>query len=48
VTFLAAAAMISACAPIALSMAIVFLFAGPHNWIEFRYFLSRLPARLVS
>jgi hypothetical protein len=23
----------------------VFLFAGPHNWIEARYFLGRLPAR---
>lgn len=32
-------------APIALSIATVFLFAGPHNWIELRYFLSRLPAR---
>lgn len=23
----------------------VFLFAGPHNWFEFRYFLMRLPVR---
>jgi hypothetical protein len=23
----------------------VFLFAGPHNWFELRYFLMRLPAR---
>ena len=23
----------------------VFLFAGPHNWVEFRYFLSRMPPR---
>ncbi|MFN8554408.1 MAG: hypothetical protein U0103_23265 [Candidatus Obscuribacterales bacterium] len=41
---LAAAAM-SGCAPIGFSVATVFLFAGPHNWIEARYFLSRLPAR---
>lgn len=31
--------------PVAFSIATVFLFAGPHNWIEVRYFLSRLPAR---
>jgi hypothetical protein len=31
--------------PVAFSIATVFLFAGPHNWIEARYFLSRLPAR---
>jgi hypothetical protein len=23
----------------------VFIFAGPHNWVEFRYFASRMPAR---
>ena len=23
----------------------VFLFAGPHNWMEVRYFLTRMPAR---
>jgi hypothetical protein len=31
--------------PVAFSIATVFLFAGPHNWIEARYFLGRLPAR---
>jgi hypothetical protein len=31
--------------PVAFSIATVFLFAGPHNWLEARYFLSRLPAR---
>ncbi|HEX7175511.1 MAG TPA: hypothetical protein VF240_09660 [Pyrinomonadaceae bacterium] len=31
--------------PLQLSIATVFLFAGPHNWMEFRYFLSRMPAR---
>lgn len=31
--------------PLQLSIVTVFLFAGPHNWFEFRYFLMRLPAR---
>ena len=31
--------------PLQLSIATVFLFAGPHNWIEFRYFLARMPVR---
>jgi hypothetical protein len=29
--------------PLQLSIATIFLFAGPHNWIEFRYFLARMP-----
>src|SRR5207237_10537426 len=37
--------LLSGFVPIAFSIAIVFLFAGPHNWIEARYFLGRLPAR---
>lgn len=36
---------IAGLAPINFSIAIVFLFAGPHNWVEFRYFLSRTPSR---
>jgi hypothetical protein len=28
-----------------VSIAAVFLFAGPHNWFEARYILGRLPAR---
>lgn len=32
--------------PLQLSVATVFLFAGPHNWFEFRYFLTRLPVEL--
>jgi hypothetical protein len=32
--------------PMLFSVLTVFLFAGPHNWFEARYFLSRLPARL--
>lgn len=31
--------------PLQLSIITVFLFAGPHNWMEFRYFLQRMPAR---
>ena len=32
-------------APLGFSIVTVFLFAGPHNWFELRYFLMRLPAR---
>ena len=32
--------------PLRASIVTVFLFAGPHNWFELRYFLARLPARL--
>ncbi len=31
--------------PLQMSIASVFLFAGPHNWFEARYFLMRLPVR---
>jgi len=31
--------------PLQASIVTVFLFAGPHNWFEARYFLMRLPAR---
>src|SRR5437868_5187774 len=31
--------------PLQFSIVTVFLFAGPHNWFELRYFLMRLPAR---
>ncbi|MFN2579162.1 MAG: hypothetical protein ABR607_15925 [Pyrinomonadaceae bacterium] len=31
--------------PVQASIVTVFLFAGPHNWFEARYFLMRLPAR---
>jgi hypothetical protein len=41
----AAAALIAGWAPLGFSIVIVFLFAGPHNWLEARYFLARLPAR---
>jgi len=31
--------------PVQFSIATVFLFAGPHNWLEARYIMGRLPAR---
>lgn len=40
-----AAAMLAGLLPIAFSIAIVFLFAGPHNWLEARYFMARMPPR---
>jgi hypothetical protein len=40
-----AAALLAGWTPILFSIGTVFLFAGPHNWLEARYFLSRLPAR---
>ncbi len=39
------AAVLAGALPIEFSFAIVFLFAGPHNWLEARYALGRLPAR---
>ncbi len=38
-------AMIAALAPLPFAIAIVFLFAGPHNWVEARYVMARLPSR---
>src|SRR3954471_23498180 len=40
-----AAAALSGWVPLQFAIVTVFLFAGPHNWLEFRYFLTRLPAR---
>src|SRR6476619_1033594 len=31
--------------PLAASIATIFLFAGVHNFMEFRYFAARLPVR---
>jgi hypothetical protein len=42
---IAAAALLAALAPLRLAIVAVFLFAGPHNWLEARYFLARLPGR---
>ena len=41
----AAAAIFASWLPLQVSIVTVFLFAGPHNWFELRYFLMRLPAR---
>jgi hypothetical protein len=43
--FLAVAALTAAAAPVWLSVWSVFLFAGPHNWMEARYLLARMPVR---
>src|SRR5438105_2557585 len=40
-----ASAFLAGWMPLGFSIVTVFLFAGPHNWIEARYFLARLPAR---
>jgi hypothetical protein len=39
------AAVVCGLFPVGVSVAAVFLFAGPHNWFEARYILGRLPAR---
>src|SRR5215813_8815644 len=44
VSILAAAAFAS-WLPLQVSIVTLFLFAGPHNWFELRYFLMRLPVR---
>ncbi|HWS89828.1 MAG TPA: hypothetical protein VN282_22865 [Pyrinomonadaceae bacterium] len=46
VCVLVAAAALAGLAPLWLSVATVFAFAGPHNWAELRFFITRLPARL--
>ena len=40
-----ASAAFASWVPLTASIATVFLFAGPHNWFELRYFLMRLPVR---
>lgn len=49
VSILLACALVSAVLaswlPLQVSVFTVFLFAGPHNWFEVRYFLTRLPVR---
>src|SRR5437763_7277711 len=40
-----ASALLAGWLPLGFSIVTVFLFAGPHNWLEARYFLTRLPAR---
>jgi hypothetical protein len=38
------AALLAGWAPLSFTIVTVFLFAGPHNWLEFRYLLTRMPA----
>lgn len=45
ITLAVVALLLAGWMPLGFSIVTVFLFAGPHNWIEARYFLSRLPAR---
>jgi hypothetical protein len=40
-----ASAALASWIPLQVSIITVFLFAGPHNWFELRYFLMRLPVR---
>jgi len=40
-----ASAAFASLLPLQVSIVTVFLFAGPHNWFELRYFLMRLPVR---
>lgn len=44
--FILSSALLAALCPIWLSIGSLFLFAGPHNFLELRYFLSRCPSRL--
>src|SRR5262245_29956686 len=40
-----AACLLAGWAPIGFSIVTVFLLAGPHNWMEGRYLLTRMPGR---
>jgi hypothetical protein len=46
VCVIVAAALLAGFAPLWLSVATVFAFAGPHNWAELRFFITRLPVSL--
>jgi hypothetical protein len=41
----AVSAFLAGWLPLGFSIVTVFLFAGPHNWLELRYFMARMPAR---
>ncbi len=45
IAFACGAAALAGFAPLELSIVALFLFAGPHNWMEFRCFLSQMPSR---
>jgi hypothetical protein len=40
-----AAVSLASWLPLQVSIVTLFIFAGPHNWFELRYFLMRLPVR---
>ncbi len=44
-TIVAVLGVACAAAPAGMAVAVVLLCAGPHNWCEARYFLSRMPGR---
>jgi hypothetical protein len=43
--FVVSACLLAAVFPVQLSVVAVILFAGPHNWMEARYFAARMPVR---
>ncbi len=45
VVLCAVAAVLIGSFPLQASIATIFLFAGPHNFMEFRYFAARMPLR---
>jgi hypothetical protein len=48
IVIIVASCLLAGWAPLGFSIATVFLFAGPHNWLEARYMLTRMPARWGS
>ena len=45
IVWMVLSASLSVWMPLQFSILTVFIFAGPHNWFELRYFLTRLPVR---
>jgi len=45
IVWIVLSASLSVWMPLQFSIVTVFVFAGPHNWFELRYFLTRLPVR---
>ncbi|MEM7453439.1 MAG: hypothetical protein AAF456_03690 [Planctomycetota bacterium] len=43
--FIGVSALLSGWLPVGFAIAAVFLFAGPHNWMEARYFFQKMPGR---
>jgi len=44
-TLLLLSALLAGFVPLGFAIVTVFIFAGPHNWFEFRYFLGRMSPR---